>query len=122
MTAIRVDEFAVEKDAKLISGMLCDNSILLKYFKHQLSPKLKSIVTVRISKQHAEKMIQNYNGKSNLSSYSLYYAEKKTAPIEEMPQRYGVVGNTVSDLTGPRFEPQTSRSRDERVTARPTGR
>ena len=28
----------------------------------------------------------------------------------------------VSDLTGPRFEPQTSRSRDERVTARPTGR
>ena len=31
------------------------------------------------------------------------------------------VGNTVFDLTGPRFEPQTSRSRDERVTARPTG-
>ena len=29
---------------------------------------------------------------------------------------------TVSDLTGPRFEPQTSRSRDERVTARPIGR
>ena len=29
------------------------------------------------------------------------------------------VGNTVSVLTGPRFEPQTSRSRDKRVTARP---
>ena len=29
---------------------------------------------------------------------------------------------TLSDLTGPRFEPQTSRFRDERVTARPTGR
>ena len=28
----------------------------------------------------------------------------------------------MSDLTGPRFEPQTSRSRDERVTARPIGR
>ena len=28
----------------------------------------------------------------------------------------------VSDLTGPQFEPQTSRSRDERVTARATGR
>ena len=45
-----------------------------------------------------------------------------TAPFEEMSQRWRAVGNTVSDLTGPRFEPQTSRSRDERVTARPTGR
>ena len=41
-----------------------------------------------------------------------------TAPFEEMLQRWRVVGNTVSDLTGPRFEPQTSRYRDERVTAR----
>ena len=39
-----------------------------------------------------------------------------------MSQRWRAVGNTVFDLTGPRFEPQTSRSRDERVTARPTGR
>ena len=39
-----------------------------------------------------------------------------------MSQRWRAVGNTVSDLTGPRFEPQTSRSREERVTARPTGR
>ena len=30
--------------------------------------------------------------------------------------------NTVSDLTSLRFEPKTSCSRDERVTARPTGR
>ena len=45
-----------------------------------------------------------------------------TAPFEEMSQRWRAVGNTVSDLTGPRFEPQTSRSRDKRVTARPTGR
>ena len=37
-----------------------------------------------------------------------------------MSQWWRAVGNTVSDLTGPRFEPQTSRSRDERVTARPT--
>ena len=37
-----------------------------------------------------------------------------TAPFEEMSQRWRAVGNTVSDLTGPRFEPQTSRSRDER--------
>ena len=33
-----------------------------------------------------------------------------------MLQRWRAVDNTVSDLTGPRFEPQTSRSRDERVT------
>ena len=39
-----------------------------------------------------------------------------TAPSKEMSQRWRAVGNTVSDLTGPRFEPQTSRSRDERVT------
>ena len=78
-----------------------------------------------------------YQIKSNLSLYSLHYAEAcnklagpisaslrpgNTAPFEEMSQRWRAVGNTVSDLTGPRFEPQTSRSRDERVTARPTGR
>ena len=34
-----------------------------------------------------------------------------------MLQRWRAVGNTMSDL----FEPQNSRSRDERVAARPTG-
>ena len=34
----------------------------------------------------------------------------------------GELGNTASYLTDPRFEAQASRSRDERVTARPTGR
>ena len=43
-----------------------------------------------------------------------------TAPFEEMPQRGQAIGNTVSDLTGPGFEPNTSRSRNEHVTARPT--
>ena len=58
----------------------------------------------------------------------LYYAETRkelarpisaslhpgnTASLEEMSQRWRAVGNTVSDLTGARFEPQTSRSRDE---------
>ena len=32
------------------------------------------------------------------------------------------VNNTVSNLTGPKFEPQTSYARNKRVTARPTGR
>ena len=45
-----------------------------------------------------------------------------TASFEEMSQQWRAVGNTESDLTGPRFEYQTSRSRDERVTARPTSR
>ena len=35
------------------------------------------------------------------------------ASVEEMSQR--AVGNTMSDLIGPRFAPQTSRSRDARV-------
>ena len=81
----------------------------------------------------AQRVIQ----KSNLLLYSLYYAEAcnkfagpisaslrpgNTAPFGEMLQRWRDVGNTVSDLTGPRFEAQASRYRDERVTARPTGR
>ena len=41
-----------------------------------------------------------------------------TALFEEMLQRWRAVGNNVSDMTGPRFKPQTSRSRRERVTAR----
>ena len=76
-------------------------------------------------------------GKSNLSLYSLQYTKAcneltgqisaslrlgNTAPLEEMSQRWRAVDNTVLDLTGLRFEPQTSRSRDERVIARPTGR
>ena len=44
----------------------------------------------------------------------LYYAETSlrgsirpgnTAPFEKMLQRWRAVGNTVSDLTGPRFKP-----------------
>ena len=47
--------------------------------------------------------------------------EGNTAPSEEISQRWRAVGGTVPDLTGSRFEPQTSRSRDEHVIARPTG-
>ena len=42
--------------------------------------------------------------------------------FDEMSQQWQAVGNTVSDWTGPGFEPRISRSRDERVIARPTGR
>ena len=40
-----------------------------------------------------------------------------TALFEVMSQRWRAIDNTVSDLTGVRFEPQTSHSRDESVTA-----
>ena len=40
-----------------------------------------------------------------------------TAPFEEMWQWWRAVGDTVSNLIGPRFEPQTLRSRDKCVTA-----
>ena len=61
--------------------------------------------------------------KSNLSLYSLYYAETcnefagpispllrvgRTALFKEIFQRWRTVGNSVFDCTGPRFEPQTS--------------
>ena len=51
---------------------------------------------------------------------SVLLSPGNTAPFEVISQRWQTVGNTVSDLTGPRFEPQTSRSRDERVIACPT--
>ena len=41
-----------------------------------------------------------------------------TAPSQEMSQQLRAVGKTVSNLTGPRFESPTSRSRDKGVTAR----
>ena len=50
------------------------------------------------------------------------HCARVTQLFEETPQRWRAVGNIVSDLTGPRFEPQTSSSRDERATTRPTGR
>ena len=75
--------------------------------------------------------------KSNVSLFSLYYAIAcnnlaepitaslrlgNTAPIEEILLQYRIVDNTVSDLLGPRFEPQISCSKDECLTTRPTGR
>ena len=74
--------------------------------------------------------------KSNLSICLLYYAEAcnelarpifaslrlgNIAHFEEMFQRWQAVGNIV-EFNRPRIEPLTYRSRDERVTARPTGR
>ena len=67
--------------------------------------------------------------------YSLHHAEAckefaglisaslrqgNTAPFKEKSHQGRTVGSKVSDLIGPGFEPQTYRSRDERVTAQPT--
>ena len=80
-------------------------------------------------------LYQNQISKSNHSLYSLNYNEAcnefarpissslrqgNTAPYEEMSRRWRAVGScTVSDLTGTKFEPQASRTKDERVTAGP---
>ena len=45
-----------------------------------------------------------------------------SAPFEEALRRWRDIGNTVSDLTSPRLKLQTSSSREERVSARPTSR
>ena len=78
-----------------------------------------------------------YEYKSNLSLYSFYFAEdyneftgpilaslcpSNIAPFREMSQWWRAIGNTAFHLIGSRFEPQTSHSRDNRITIRPTGR
>ena len=70
----------------------------------------------------------------NFSLYSLYYSwacnefeshlrviapAGNKASLEEMLLRWRAVGNTVSNLTGPRSEPQISRSKDDCVVTRP---
>ena len=86
------------------------------------------VINVSISK-----LIQNFlQIKSNLLLYLLYYAEARnefvglisvslclgeTAPFEEMSRQWRAVGDIMSDLTGPRFEPQTFRYRHERTNA-----
>ena len=73
--------------------------------------------------------------KSNLSLYLLYYAYARnelTGPsprhcaqatqlfLKKCWQEWRAVGKSVSNLTCSGFELQTSRSKDVRVTARPT--
>ena len=49
-------------------------------------------------------------------AYICVIVSANTVPFEDISQRCRAIGNSVSDLTGARFEPQTSRSKDERVT------
>ena len=74
--------------------------------------------------------------KLNLSSYSLYYAKAcnklsgpistsscpgNTASFKDMSQRWQAIGNTVSELTGLKFEPNPALEMIA-ITAQPTGR
>ena len=91
---------------------------------------INCVITAHVFKTYLTK-------KLNLSLYTLYYAEacnefarpifaslrpSNTASLEEMSQRWRAVGNTVSNSTGPGFEPKTSSASDKRITARPTAR
>ena len=51
-------------------------------------------------------------------AYLLVIAPPNTATFEEMSQRWQAISNTLSNLTGLRFEPQISRSTDKRATSR----
>ena len=53
------------------------------------------------------------------SGYAYDSAQCNTAPFKEMSQRCRAVGKTMRDLSGRRFELQTSRFRNECVTAWP---
>ena len=59
---------------------------------------------------------------TSLRDPSSHHCAGSTALFEEIRSGGGAVGNIVSDLTGSKFKPQTSRFRDERVTVRTTGR
>ena len=91
--------------------------------------KKLSIIPKQPFSVRANKAVSSNESKSNLLLYSLYYSEASnkfagpssaslhlgyTAPFEEMLQLWRAVSNTVSDLTGSRFEPLTSRSRETR--------
>ena len=85
-----------------------------------IAPSFKGLLILSYLRRICCKAQYCFQIKSNLSLYSLYYAEAcnelaghisvslrqgNTAPFEEMSQRWRAIGNTVADLTGPRFEP-----------------
>ena len=76
---------------------------------------LKSFIILAVSLECSEACCNELAGPISAS-----LRPGNTATFEEMSQRWQAVGNTVSDLTGSRFELWTSRFRYERVTARPT--
>ena len=79
-----------------------------------LEPHIKSFTILAALRRSVKRVCRAY--------LHIIVPEGYTAPFEEMLQRWQAIGKTAFDLTGPRFEAQTSRCRDERVTAGSTGR
>ena len=115
----------------------CFSILFFFFFLSFCFCKKLCIIPKQPSSVRANKAVSSNESKSNLLLSSLYYSEASykfagpisaslhlgyTAPFEEILQLWRAVSNTMFDLTGSRFEPQTSRSREKRVTARPTGR
>ena len=76
----------------------------------------KSNQTFHYTRWITPKRVTNWRGPSPR------HCARATQLLSEKYRSDGEPLATLSDLTGPRFEPLTSRSRDERVTAQPTGR
>ena len=85
-------------------------STLLKViFKNLYALEIKFVITLVL---YYAKACNKFVGPISASLHAV-----NTAHFKEMPKRWRAVGNTVSDLTDPRFKPQTSRYRCKRVTA-----
>ena len=72
--------------------------------------KIKSFIILTVLRQGCNKLARSISASLRSGTTSLF---------KGMLQRRRAVDNIVSDLTAPRFEPQTFRSRDERVTTQP---
>ena len=94
-----------------ISGRFPAVNKLASY--HLESFQIKSFIILAVLRRSVQRV---YWAHLRVIATACYTAPKKCHNGGE-PLAFG---STVSDLTGPRFEPQTSRFRDERVTARPT--
>ena len=114
----------------------CLSRGIFRLFLSQVKPLILLVFSLSITPSIFFSLLP-FLADKNLSLYSLYYAEAcnelagpisaslhpgNTVSFEELLQRWRAVSNSVSDLTGPKFESQISRSIDARVTARPTSR
>ena len=84
--------------------------MICKSAPEHLNPcKIKSFITLAVFCQSVLRV--------GMTHLRVIAPAGNTAPFEEMLKRWRDVGNTESNLTLPKFEPQTSRSRVVRVPA-----
>ena len=89
---------------------------MLYCFSQSFPNQIKSFNILAIFRRS----VQRVGGARFSSSESLHAGN--AASFEELSQLGQAVGSNVSDLTRPRFELQTFRTRSKRVTARPSSR